>query len=228
MPEAIETSHDVQVECEETSSVLRNLSVEVDAGRVGRAFDAAYAELRKTARVRGFRPGKVPRKVLEQMYGAQMPDQIERSLVSETIGEAIERAEVAPISEPDIEAQRPEPGQVFRYTVRVEVKPEIEVPDLSQLVGHRPSVHVAESEVEGEIEQMRDRHAQWVEEPEETEAADGHSLVMDFVGRINGEVFQGGSAEGADLQLGSGTMVPGFEDQLLGVKAGEERQVEAG
>ena len=226
MPEAIETSHDVQVECEETTSVLRNLSVEVDAGRVGRAFDAAYAELRKTARVRGFRPGKVPRKVLEQMYGAQMPDQIERSLVSETIGEAIERAEVAPISEPDIEAQRPEPGQVFRYTVRVEVKPEIEVPDLSQLVGHRPSVHVAESEVEGEIEQMRDRHAQWVEEPEETEAADGHSLVMDFVGRINGEVFQGGSAEGAELQLGSGTMVPGFEDQLVGVKAGEERQVE--
>ncbi|MEE3326023.1 MAG: trigger factor [Myxococcota bacterium] len=226
MPEAIEASHDVQVECEETSSVLRNLSVEVDAVRVERAFDAAYAELGKTARVRGFRPGRVPRKVLEQMYGAQMPDQIERSLVSETIGVAIEKAELAPISEPDIEAQRPAPGQAFRYTVRLEVKPDIEIPDLGELVGHRPSVHVADNEVDADIEQMRERHVQWVEEPEETEAADGHSLVLDFVGRINGEVFQGGSAEGADLQLGSATMVPGFEEQLLGVKAGEERQVE--
>jgi trigger factor len=226
MTEAIEASHDVQVECEEASSVLRNLSVEVDVARVGRAFDAAYAELRKTARVRGFRPGRVPRKVLEQMYGAQMPDQIERSLVSETIGVAIEKAEVTPISEPDIDAQRPAPGQAFRYTVRLEVKPEIEIPDLGEVVGHQPSVHVADNEVDAEIEQMRDRHAQWVEEPEDTEAADGHTLVLDFVGRIDGEVFQGGSAEGADLQLGSGTMVPGFEDQLLGVKAGEERQIE--
>ena len=226
MTEAIAASQEIQVECEETSSVLRKLSVEVDAGRVGRAFEAAYAELRKTARVRGFRPGRVPRKVLEQMYGAQMPDQVERTLVSETLGVAIERAEVKPISEPDIEAQRPQEGQAFRYTVRVEVKPEIELPDLDRLVGHRPVVHVAESEVDAEVEQMRERHAQWVEEPEGTESAEGHSLVLDFVGRIDGETFQGGSADGAELQLGSGTMVPGFEDQLVGVRAGEQRQLE--
>jgi len=226
MTETIAASQEIQVECEETSPVLRKLSVEVDVARVGRAFEAAYAELRKTARVRGFRPGRVPRKVLEQMYGAQMPDQVERTLVSETLGAAIERAEVSPISEPDIEAQRPEEGQAFRYAIRVEVKPEIELPDLEQLVGHRPVVHVTESEVAAEVEQMRERQAQWVEEPEGTESADGHSLVLDFVGRIDGETFQGGSAEGAELQLGSGTMVPGFEDQLVGVRAGEERQVE--
>ena len=226
MTEAIAASQEIQVECEETSSVLRSLSVEVDVARVGRVFEAAYAELRKTARVRGFRPGRVPRKVLEQMYGAQMPDQVERTLVSETLGAAIERAEVSPISEPDIEAQRPEEGQAFRYTVRVEVKPEIELPDLGELVGHRPAVHVVETEVEAEVEQMRERHAQWVEESESAEATEGHSLVLDFVGRIDGETFQGGSAEGAELQLGSGTMVPGFEDQLVGVRAGEERQVQ--
>ena len=226
MPETSAVNEEIQVECDETSSVSRSLSVEVDAARVGRAFETAYGQLRKTARVRGFRPGRVPRKVLERMYGAQMPDEIERTLVSETLAAAIEHAEVIPISEPDVEAERPEEGNAFRYTVRVEVKPEIVLPDLDQLVGRRPAVSIAEAEVEAELAQLQERHVQWIEEPEETEASEGHSLTLDFEGRIDGEVFPSGTAEGVDLQLGTGTMVPGFEEQLEGVRAGEERQIE--
>lgn len=226
MSQTSAVNEDIHVECDETSSVSRSLSVEVDAGRVGRAFEAAYGQLRKTARVRGFRPGRVPRKVLERMYGAQMPDEIERTLVSETLAAAIDQAELSPISEPDVEAERPEDGNVFRYTVRVEVKPEIALPDLGELTGRRPVAHVEDEEIEAELEQLRERYAQWIEEPEETEAAEGHSLKLDFEGRIDGEVFQGGSAEGVDLQLGTGTMVPGFEEQLIGVRAGDERQIE--
>ena len=109
-----DNSGDIRVECNETSPVARSVNIEIAANRVGQAFDRAYRDLAKTARIKGFRPGKVPRSVLERMYGAGLPDEIERVLVSETLAEAFEQAGIVPISEPDIEADRPEKGQVFR------------------------------------------------------------------------------------------------------------------
>ncbi|MDG2335417.1 MAG: trigger factor [Myxococcota bacterium] len=226
MAEAGSVNEGIQVECSETSAVLRSISVEVDEGRVGKAFDRAYGELRKTASIKGFRPGKVPRAVLERVYGASLPDQVERVLVSETLAAAIESADVKPVSEPDIDAERPEPGSAFRYTAHVEVKPEIDLPDLAQVEGRKPIVLVGEDEVEAEIERMRERETKLVEEPEDVEASEGHSLTLNFVGRIDGEIFEGGSADGAELELGSGTMIPGFEEQLMGAKAGENRQLD--
>ncbi len=226
MVEAGSAKEDISVECSETSSVLRSVRVEVDAARVGRAFDSAYGELRKTASIKGFRPGKVPRSVLERLYGASMPDQVERVLVSETLASAIETAEVMPVSEPDIDAERPEPGSSFCYTAHVEVKPQIELPDLGQVEGRKPIVLVGDDEVQAELERQREKATKWVEESEETSAAEGHSLTMNFVGRVDGEVFQGGSGDGVNLELGTGSMIPGFEDQLIGVKAGENRQLE--
>lgn len=216
---------DIRVECAETSPVIRSVSVEVDADRVKRAFDRAYRELGRSARVKGFRPGKVPRSVLERMYGAGMPEEIQRALVSETLAVAIEQAKVTPVSEPDIDAEPPQPGQAYRYTAIVEVKPEFVLPDVSGVTGQRPIVSVADEEVDAELDRIREHHVKLVEEPEGTEAVDDHVLTLDFEGRIDGELFQGGAAKGADLRLGAGTMVPGFEDQLLGARAGDDRQV---
>ena len=227
MAEAAEKkSDDITVECSETSAVVRSVRVEVDGQRVSQAFDRAYDGLRRGARVKGFRPGKVPRSVLERMYCASMPSEVERTLVSETLATAIERAEVTPISEPDIDAESPVSGEVFRYTARIEVKPEIELPeDLSAVQGRRPEVEPPVAAVEAEIEKIREHHVKLIEEPEGTEAATDHVLTLDFEGRIGEELFQGGTAKGVDLRLGTGTMVPGFEDQLMGVQAGQDRQV---
>lgn len=213
------------VECAEISPVVRSISVEIEAKRVDSAFNTAYAGLAKTARVKGFRPGKTPRGVLERMYGSSMPEEIERVLVSETISEALDKATVTPVSEPDIDAERPEPGKVFRYTVRVEVKPEITLPDLGTLSGSMPAVSVDPTAIDAELESLRDRHASLVEEPEEVEAANGHTVTLDFVGRVGGEAFQGGTGQGMEVELGKGQMIPGFEEQLLGVKAGDDRQL---
>ena len=226
MAEAGNASEDIRVECSETSSVLRSISVEVDVARVGKAFDSAYGELRKSAQIKGFRRGKVPRSVLERIYGASIPDQIERVLVSETLAAAIETADVKPVSEPDIDAQRPEQGSSFHYTAHVEVKPEIDLPDLGRVEGRRPLVFVGDDEVEVELQRLRENATQLQEEPEVTEAVQGHTLTLNFVGRVDGEVFEGGSGDGVELELGSGAMIPGFEDQLMGVKAGESRQVQ--
>lgn len=219
-------AQDINVECSETSAVVRSLSIEVPAGRVKKAFDKAYNDLKKSARVKGFRPGKTPRSVLERMYGSSLPDEIERQLVSETLPDAIEQAEVEPVAEPSIEAQRPEPDAPFRYTARVEVKPVIELPDLKGLAAQKPKVEVSDAEIEAELERMRERNVNLVEEPEETEAAEGHTVTVDFVGKVAGEPFAGGTGQGMDVELGKGMMVPGFEDQLVGVKAGDDCTVE--
>ena len=216
----------IRVEATEESPILRVLSVTVDASRVDKAFDRTYRNLQKEVRVKGFRPGKAPRSVLERMYGASIPDDIQRLLVAETLGDAIELASLTPVSEPNIDAERPAPSAAFSYEARVELKPEIELPDTQGLPAKRPSVEVAADEVLTQLESLRERSAPIVEEPEGTTAEDGHAVTIDFVGSVDGEVFEGGSAKGHELELGSGQLVPGFEEQLVGVVAGEDRQLQ--
>ncbi len=216
----------VQVTTEEVSAVVRSLGVEVAAARVNRAFDRAYRDLARRVKVRGFRPGKTPRSVLERLYGAAIGEDIERALVAETLPDALGEADVVPVSEPSIDAQPPAPDTAFRYTARIEVKPVVELPDLAGLEGRRPAVEVTDEEVERELESLRERRAPLVDEEEGTAAARGSFLTIDYVGRIDGEAFEGGSAEGAVIELGSGRFIPGFEEQLEGARAGEERELQ--
>ena len=215
----------VAVTSEEVSAVVRSLGVEVDASRVNRAFDRAYRDLAKRVRVKGFRPGKTPRSVLERLYGASIGEDIERALVGETLPEALAEAQVIPVAEPSIDATPPAPDAPFRYTARVEVKPEVELPDLEGLEGRRPSTEVGDEDVERELESLRERQAPLVDEPEGTGATQGSTVTLDYVGRIDGEAFEGGSAEGAVVEIGSGRFIPGFEEQLEGATAGEERDL---
>jgi trigger factor len=222
----IETGRsDLRVESNVLSAVVRELAIEIEPKRVDAAFSRVVQNLRKQARVKGFRPGKAPASVIKQMYGPALGEEIERSLVHETLADAVELAELVPVVEPQIEAGIPEEGKAFRYTARIEVKPEIELPELSALSGSRPRVAVGEADVLSELENLREQRAEWIEEPEETEAESGHQVTIDFVGRIDDVAFEGGTAEGVDLELGSGRMIPGFEEGLLGAKSGEERDL---
>jgi trigger factor len=176
-------------------------------------------------RIKGFRPGKAPRAVLERMYGASVREEVERLLVSQTFAAAVERSGIVPVVEPDIEAEPPQLGQAFRYTAQVEVKPKLELPDLDGLPATRPLVQVRDDEVEGEIEALRQRRAPLEDEPEEARAGRGSVLTLDYEGRIDGQPFEGGSAEGAQVELGAGRLVAGFEEGLEGARRGEAREV---
>ena len=215
----------IRVSATENSPVVRTLEVSVDRKRVQRAYDRAYQELAKRAPVRGFRPGKTPRSVLEKLYGAQIGEQIEQTLVSETLATALEQAGLEPVAEPAIAAKAPVADAEFVYTARVEVKPVFELPELTGLPARRPRVAVVEADVERELEALRQRQAALLEEPAETPAAPGHFLTIDFVGRIDGKPFEGGSGKGVELELGSQRFLPGFEEQLAGARAGEDREV---
>jgi trigger factor len=226
MAEVESGREDIKIEANEISPVIRELAVEVDVKRVDSAFGRVLKELRRTARVKGFRPGKVPAHVIKKLYGESLGEEIERQLVRETLADAVELAELAPVVEPQIEAEPPSEGQVFRYQARIEVKPEFDLPDLKAISGSRPKVEVGEEELLTELETLRDRNVSWVEEDEEVLAETGHQVTLDFVGTVDGVAFDGGSAEGVDLELGSGRMIPGFEDQLVGARSGEERSLE--
>jgi trigger factor len=217
---------DIRIDENEISPVVRELAVEVEAKRVDSAFGRVVQELRKTAKVKGFRPGKVPANVVKQMYGDSLGEEIERQLVRETLADAVELASLEPVVEPQIEAEPPVEGKAFRYKARIEVKPTIELPELSAISGARPKVEVGEDELLTELESLREQNINWVEEAEEVPAEDGHQVSIDFVGTIDGVAFEGGTAEGVDLELGSGRMIPGFEEQLAGAKSGEQRDLQ--
>jgi trigger factor len=222
MPEAPSFS----VSATERSPVLRALSVEIEERDVQNAFDQVYRNLAKSVRVRGFRPGKTPRAVLEKLYASTVAEEVERLLVNETFAAAVERSGVVPVVEPSIEAEPPRPGQAFRYTAEVEVKPAVALPELDGLPATRPAVQVREDEVESELEALRLRRAPLVDEPEGARAGDGSLLTMSYQGRIDGQPFEGGSAEDAQVEIGSGRLVPGFEDGLRGATRGEQREVQ--
>jgi trigger factor len=215
----------LRVTTSEPGPLVRQLEVEVDARHVRRAFDRAYRELARQARVRGFRPGKAPRSVLEKLYGASLTEQIEQTLVSETLPDAVEQAGLELITEPQIETRTLAADGDFRYTARVEVKPQIVLSETRGLPAHLPPVRVTDEDMERELEALRQRSAPLIEEPGGTAVAEGHTVQIDFVGRVDGKAFEGGSGRSVDLEIGSGRFIPGFEDQLRGAVAGEDREL---
>jgi len=213
------------VSATERSPVLRSLAIEVEESGVRDVFERVYRDLAKSARVKGFRPGKAPRAVLERLYGASVQEEVERLLVSQTLPAAVDRSGIVPVIEPDIETEPLEPGRAFRYTAQVEVKPEVELPDLEGLPARRPLVQVRDDEVETELESLRQRRAPLEDEPEEARAGQGSILTLDYEGRIDGRPFEGGSAEAAQVELGAGRLVAGFEEGLEGARRGESREL---
>jgi len=214
-----------EVEASEVGPTARRVEVRVAQAAVDKAFDAVYADLAKSSRVKGFRPGKVPRRVLEKLYGGALGEDIERMLVNDTLPHALERAGVEPVTTPGIDAESPRSGAPFAYTALVEVRPSLELPELEGLPGTRPPSTVGPEDIERELEALRERHAVTVEESEGVAAEQGHILTLDYVGRIGGEPFEGGTGRDVDLELGSGRFIPGFEEQLLGACAEDDREV---
>lgn len=209
----------------EEGPARRRVEVTVAQSAVDRAYERVYRDLSRTARVKGFRPGKVPRRVLQRLYGPAVGEDIERMLVRDTLAPALARAGVEAISTPSIEAEAPSPGAPFQYAAVVEVRPEIALPPLEGLPARKPLVLVGEDEIDRELEGLRQRNAVIVEEDEDVPAREGHILTLDYVGRIGGEAFEGGTGRDVDLEIGTGRFVPGFEEQLTGVRSGEDREV---
>ncbi|MCG0239637.1 MAG: trigger factor [Firmicutes bacterium] len=200
--------------------------VEVEAERFSRAVDAAFRKLVRNARIPGFRPGKAPRFVFERYYGKEtLIQQAVEDLLPEVYAEALEAGQVQPIDQPKIELEQAEEGKDFIFKGTVQVKPEVKLGRLDGFGLTYPDTSVTDEQVDAQLNQLRERMAQLV--PDETgEVRQGSFVVVDFEGYIDGEKFEGGSGEGVTVEVGAGQLIPGFEEQLVGMKAGEEKEIQ--
>lgn len=201
------------------------LTIEIDSGRVDTALDEAFKKVVKKVNVPGFRKGKIPRKMFEQRFGVESLYQDALDiLLPQAYSEAIDETGIEPVDQPDIDIEQMEQGKSLIIKATVTVKPEVKLGDYKGLEVEEDDVTVSEEDVDAELKQLQERHADLVA-VEEGEVANGDTVVMDFEGFVDGEAFEGGKAENYSLEIGSGQFIPGFEDQLVGTKAGDEKEI---
>lgn len=200
--------------------------ITVDQDEVERGLEATYKRLVKRVNVPGFRRGKAPRHILERYVGREaFRQEALEDLFPKVYDEAIRELKIEPIAQPNIESVKMEVGEPLVLRVAVAVAPEAELGDYRSLRVEGETVQVTPERIDQELEHLREHHAHLVVESPETEVSKGHFVVLDYKGFLDGQEFPGGSAEGQLLEIGSGSFVPGFEDQLLGMRAGEEREI---
>jgi len=203
------------------------LEVEVPEEEVEDALQQAYKKVVKDVNLPGFRKGKVPRKVLEAKYGPEIlyQDAVDY-LLPQAYSRAIDEEGIEPINQPEIDVQQIEKGQPLVFTAEVEVKPEVKLGEYKGVKVEVEKEEVDEEKLENHIEGLRQQHARLIEvEDKETEASDGDMVMIDFTGYVNGEPFEGGDAQDYSLEIGTNTFISGFEEQLIGMKVGEEKEV---
>ncbi|MCA0901324.1 trigger factor [Microbulbifer agarilyticus] len=214
----------MQVSIETTSGLERRLTVNLPAEVVDKEVDKRLQQAAKTVRINGFRKGKVPMKVVRQRFGAGVRQEVLGEVMSRSFYDAVQKEQVKPAGQPSIEAKNVTPGENLEYVATFEVYPEVALTDLAEVAVERPTAEVTDKDVDNMIDVLRKQQSGWKET--KRKAQKGDRVTIDFVGRKDGEEFEGGKAEGQQLVLGSGSMIPGFEDGILGMKPGEEKEVE--
>ena len=211
----------MQVSVETLEGLQRKMTVQLPAEKVNEIVDDKLRTIAKQVRLDGFRPGKVPFKVVKQRFGDHVRQEAYGELIQKTFYEAASGEKLNPAGEPRIEVKDDDGG--FSYTAEFEVVPEVTLNDLSGATLERTTAEVADADVDEMLEKLRKQRVTW--NKVERAAQDGDQVTVSFVGKVDGEEFEGGSAQNVPIELGAGRMIEGFEQGLLGASAGEERTV---
>ena len=215
----------MQVTETKNDGLSREYSVTISGSDLDARVDARLTEAAGDIRVPGFRPGKVPMAVLRQRFANSVLGEVIEKAVSETSREVLEEREIRPIGQPKIEISSFDKGADLVYTIGVDLMPDITPMDFSSISLTRLKPKIEDSEVDEAVERLAKDFRKTEPAPEGKAAASGDVTVIDFVGKVDGVAFDGGTAEGHNLELGSNRFIPGFEDQLIGAKKGDEKQV---
>lgn len=211
----------MEVSVETLSGLERRLTVGVPADIIEADLSRKLAELAKTAKINGFRPGKVPVREIKRRYGKQLRQEVLGDIIRDTFGQAVDQEKLQPAGSPSIETKNDKAGESFEYTATFEVFPEIELQGLEGVKITKPVAEVTDADVDNTIANILSQQKTW--ESVDRAARLDDQVIIDFEGTKDGESFAGGSGENTPLELGSGSMIPGFEDGLVGVKANEEK-----
>ncbi len=214
----------MQVTVEATEGLERKMRVVVPASEVESQVEAKIKQAAQTVRLKGFRPGKVPLKEVKRRFGPGIRQEVSSEVIQSSYGVALRQEAINPAGMPNIEEIKFDEGQDLEYTAVFEIFPEIEVVGYESIAVERPVSEVTEPDIDKMIDSLRDQRMDYSEVSRASALKD--KVVVDFEGFLDGEAFEGGKAEGADLILGSGSMIPGFEDGILGMSVGEEKEID--
>lgn len=215
----------MSLQVEKLEHNMAKLTIEVSAEEVEKALQAAYLKERSKISLPGFRKGKVPRQMIEKMYGAEIFfDDAANEIIPKAYADAYDECELEIVSRPEINIVQIEKGKPFIFTAEVATKPEVTLGEYKGLEVDKVSTRVTQKEVEAKIEEEAEKNARTVT-VEDRAVQDGDEVILDFEGFVDGEAFEGGKGENYPLTIGSGSFIPGFEDQLVGAEAEKEVEV---
>ncbi len=215
----------MSLQVEKLEHNMAKLTVEVAAEDVEKALQAAYLKQRKQINIPGFRIGKVPRQMIEKMYGPEVfYDEAANNMIPDAYAKAYDESELDIVSQPKIEVVQMEKGKPFIFTAEVATKPEVTLGDYKGLKVDKVSTRVTQKEVDEEIEKERERNARTIEVTDRA-VQDKDEVTLDFEGFVDGVAFEGGKGEDYPLTIGSGSFIPGFEEQLIGAEIDKEVEV---
>ena len=213
----------MQVSVETTQGLERRLTISVPAETVDVEVKNRLRQVAKTQRIDGFRPGKVPATVIQKRYGKSVRQEVAGEIMQRSFVDAIVAEKINPAGRPSFVAKSNEDGKALEFEATFEVYPEVELKDLEKITIERPDVEVTDKDLDEMFETLQKQHQTWKENKRKTKKGD--KLTLDFTGRVDGEEFEGGKAEGFELELGAGRMIPGFETEIIGMKVGEEKTI---
>jgi trigger factor len=214
----------MQVQIETVSALERRMTVKIPAQRVEDEVESRLKSLSSTARIKGFRPGKVPFKVVVQNYGPQVRSEVVDELLRRSYGEALVQQKLNPAGGPRIEPVNAEPGADVEFVAVFEVYPTVKLSGVDSIKVDKPAAAITDADVDKMVDNLRRQRGSWA--PATRAAQDGDRVTVDFEGTLDGQPFAGGKGERMPIVLGAGRMVPGFEEQLAGLKAGDTKSID--
>jgi trigger factor len=211
----------MQVTVESTGTLERRMRIELPAERISQEVATRLKSVGRTAKIKGFRPGKVPAKVVKQRYGKQIREEVLSELVQKSYSDAVVQEKLIPAGGPKIEPENIKEGDSFAYVATFEVMPEVALKNLDKIKVEKPDVSIGKTDLDAMILKLRKQKATW--EAVDRASKDGDRVVVDFEGRLKGEPIAGGEGKNVPVELGAGQMLPDFEKALFEVKGGDEK-----
>lgn len=215
----------MQVTVEAINPVTKKVSIEIPAEQVDAEIEKVYAGIQKKAKLQGFRPGKAPMQLIKRTYSDAMRDEVMRRFYEQTLFKALDEQKIEPVDSPTVESDILEQGAPFRYSALVEVMPEVRIKEYTGLMVTRERYVLDPADIDGEIKRMQENMAQLVPVEEDAAVENGNVVSVDYSFSVEGCPEEDASAEDVSVEVGANRMMPGFEEQLVGMRHGEKREV---